>query len=160
MNHASMNDYRKVERMVKQCLRLLRHKDYELNITTKDIQDATKNLTVVSEPRGKSCASANAIIINSGSWWRKYGTHVEYKNFENDPVIGTIRGVAPDHALMALVAHEVAHYVQFRFAPRAPNAIRRFADWRKPHGNTFKHIYRHLRRDLVNPMIADVQKVA
>lgn len=154
MTHSSISDFKKVEGMVKQCLRLLRKKEYELNITTKDVREVTKHLSVIDHPKRHSCASGRSIVINVGAWWRRFGHHPEYKSFESDPVIGSLQGVDPEHALFAVVAHEVAHYVQFRFAPDAPRAEARFADWGKPHGNTFKVIYRHLRKDLVNPVLA------
>ena len=156
LNHASINDYHKVVQMVKRCLSLLKNSDYEMNITTKDIHQAIEKLSVVDTPKGRSCAGTFGILINVGSWWGKQGHFPEYASFAKDPVIGSLRSVTPDLALLALVAHEVAHYVQFRIAPNAPRAKVRFSDYRKPHGNTFKHIYRHLRRDLVNKELLNV----
>jgi len=53
--------------------------------------------------------------------------------------------------LLIIVAHEMAHYVQYRYAYRIP----RFkGKWQKPHGDAFRTIYRYLRQDLVNSSIA------
>ena len=154
LNYASLNNQKKVEGMVKLCIRLLKKKEYEMEMDSNSISFAIDRLIVIDDATKRSCANAGVILINVGAWWRKKGIHPEYKRFEKDPVIGTLRGIDPDHALMALVAHEVAHHVQFKYAPKVNRSCKnRFVDWQKPHGDTFQTIYRHLRRDLVNPMI-------
>jgi len=60
-----------------------------------------------------------------------------------------VGGITENH-LMVTVAHEMAHYVQYRYAQRVP----RFkGKWQKPHGEAFCTIYRYLRRDLVNETV-------
>jgi hypothetical protein len=91
-----------------------------------------------------------------GYWQIGNQKHVEYKSFNNHPIIGEIECSEPFDHLMVSVAHEVAHYVQYMYAPK----VRRFKDnYRKAHGKAFKDIYGYLRRDLVNPIInAKVEK--
>lgn len=71
----------------------------------------------------------------------------QYANFADDPIIGNIKVNNFSEHLMIMVAHEVSHHVQYKYAPK----VKRFKDnYRKPHGDCFKMIYRYLRRDLIN----------
>lgn len=161
-NIASYNNHKKVEKMVRRILRHLRKKEYELNLPKNAADVAVEALCVIDEPMARSVAGAALIMINVGGWNLKFGQFSEYKRYAADPVIGSLKKVSPDHALMALVAHEVSHHIQFRYARSVHmNSYerRRFADWTKPHGQTFQDIYRMIRRDLINPMISQKETI-
>lgn len=155
-NTASINNHKKVEKMIRRIIRHLRKKEYELNLPKNAADIACEALYTIDEPFARSCASARLIMINVGGVNIPRGYFNEYKRYAKDPVIGSISKADPDLILMALVAHEISHHIQFRYAPAVHrNSVgnRRFVDWLKPHGQTFQDIYRMIRRDLLNPMI-------
>lgn len=140
-----------VEKYVRLCMRTLKKSKYELNMPNGCIDMAVKVLEVkhTNTARG-GCAGAHVIRINLNGWNLHQKIFREYDSYKEDPVIGSREVWDAHDNLLLLVAHEVAHHVQYRHAPR----VARFkATYRKPHGDTFKAIYRYLRKDLVNPMI-------
>tara|TARA_R110000823_G_scaffold215339_2_gene344992 strand:- start:3254 stop:4342 length:1089 start_codon:yes stop_codon:yes gene_type:complete len=136
----------------------LKKKEYELNITTADVDKAVAVTRIVNK-------SANATYVKHGrnntvsamQFNLSYYQHIdeehyqrEYKNFDSDPQIGGRKCLNLNHAFLMTVSHEVSHLVQRIQAPK----IKRFAKTHsKSHGDCFKAIYRYLRRDLVNPII-------
>jgi hypothetical protein len=75
----------------------------------------------------------------------------EYRAFQNDKRISDIQYAEPTTCLLADVAHEIAHYVQYNHAMY----VRRFMKtYEKSHGECFKDLYRYLRVALVNPLVA------
>ena len=148
--NVTAEEAKKVEKLVRKCVRHLKKKEYELNLPKGCIERAVKCLEVKKVRRATNHAGANIISMNLGYWQIGNRFHIEYASFNNDPVIGKIQVVDNDDHLLVSVAHEVAHHIQFLYAPR----VQRFKqNWRKPHGDCFKMIYRYLRRDLVNPEI-------
>ena len=79
------------------------------------------------------------------------GRFREYKAFEKDKVIGTLPIATWQDGLLVLTAHEFSHYVQHVACPKEKRFTREC--WLKPHGRAFKTIYRHLRREIVNPKV-------
>ena len=76
--------------------------------------------------------------------------HREYKAFNANPVIGGIQVNDDFDHLTVMVAHEVAHHIQYRYC----RYVKRFRQtYRKPHGKCFQAIYAYLRRDMVNKVI-------
>lgn len=74
----------------------------------------------------------------------------EYPSFKKDYRIYGFDYALPSTCLLALVAHEVAHYVQCNKA----KYLYRYRDThKKSHGECFQEIYRWLRVALVNPLI-------
>ena len=143
------DSHKKVEKMVRQCVKFLKKKEYELNLPPTAIETALAGL-IVSEKSNKNWASAHEIHIGLNRWDFHTKNYTEYASFAKDKVIGNITVTDFDDHLMLTVAHEVAHFIQFRYAPY----VSRFKfNWRKPHGDVFKQIYRYLRKDLVNPMV-------
>jgi hypothetical protein len=141
---------KEVEELVKQCMRLLRKKEYELNMPTNCWQKALDVLEIKNRKNSPSRAGAHAIQINLGYWQFGNQYHTEYKRFNEDPCIGKIKVTSRHDHLMVMIAHEIAHHVQYRYCPR----VNRFkGKWSKPHGDCFQTIYMYLRRDLVNPTI-------
>jgi hypothetical protein len=141
---------KKVERMVRRCIRHLRKKEYELNLPQCAADDAIRCLEVKKIAGTPSRAGAYLIRINLGYWQFGNSYHTEYKAYNADPTIGAIQVEDDDDHLMIMVAHEVAHHIQYRYGHR----INRFRyNYRKPHGDCFRQIYRYLRKDLVNPGI-------
>lgn len=140
-----------VEKMVKQCIRHLRKKKYELNIPKSALEDCILDLNVYKRKRGLSSAGFREININVNCWQFNNNGWCEYKAFHDDPVIGYIEVNDNLDILLCLVAHEVSHYVQYTYRNWFPEYLKK--DYRKPHGRTFQKIYRYLRADLVNPTI-------
>lgn len=142
-------EYRKIEQMVKRCMRLLRKKEYELELPTNCPDIAAKVLEVRKTMGYRSRAGAHVIKINIAY---PYLTFHEYKAFKDHPTIGSIQCNDWEDVMQVLVAHEVSHHVQYRYCWR----VKRFRqNYVKPHGECFKQIYSYLRRDLVNPMIKE-----
>jgi len=140
---------RKIEQMVKKCMRLLRKKEYELDLPKECADIAARVLEVRNTPGYRSRAAAHVIKINIAYFYLRFQ---EYKAFQNHPTIGSIQCTDWEDVMWVLVAHEVAHHVQMRYCPR----VARFKhNWRKPHGDCFRQVYGYLRRDLVNPMIKE-----
>ena len=78
---------------------------------------------------------------------------LEYPAFANDPVIGSRHAITPVLVVAGTIAHEVSHFVQYRYGPDTRWLHKRY---RKPHGEGFRDIYRILRSKVVNPHIQDV----
>jgi hypothetical protein len=131
-----------VVKMARRCMRELSKKEYELGKFDRPLHIDVKH-------KGqRSYGGKRRISIDLWEIRRNYTTALEYKSYADDPVIGTIKNCTPELALFATVAHEIAHHVQYAYCPR----IRRFdGQWRKPHGDAFKRIYRYLRQSLINP---------
>jgi hypothetical protein len=142
-----------IKKMVRKCMNHLKKKEYELNITSKDVDRAVAVTKIVNSTRsGSTKAGADRILINLSYWQHldEEHFHTEYKSYNNDPQIGGRKCLKLDHAYLMSVSHEVSHHVQFARA----KYVKRFkTTYRKPHGDCFKAIYRYLRRDLVNPII-------
>ena len=153
-NHVNRADARDVATKVKRCIRQLRLKQYELDMPADAGTIALRYLKVRDTPGIRSRAGASNITINLGCWQRGNRFWTEYKRFNNDPTIGSIRISDADDALWCLVAHEVSHHVQYRYCPRVARFRRNGSKpYDKPHGYCFQDVYRYLRRDLINPMI-------
>lgn len=160
MTH-TLGQQKQIISLVRLCMRTLKKKEYELNLPNGCIQEAIDCLIVTNKATGRSFAGSKVISINVGSLQYRFDHHIEYDSFNNDPVIGKIRVSGKDDHLLCIVAHEVAHHVQFKFWNRSK--ILSTKNWRKPHGEVFKLLYRHLRKDLVNPIInqnTSLQKAA
>ena len=151
-SNVTKEDAKTIEEMVKQCLRLLRKKEYELYLPKKTlIPDAIDCLSIRNTPGVVSRAGRNTIKINIGSWQVGNTHYQEYKAFATHPTIGSIKTNSKYDSWFVIVAHEMSHYIQYTYAP---NVIRFMDSYAKPHGNCFKAIYTYLRRDLVNPVLA------
>lgn len=150
---ADKGEAKRVEHMVKRCVRLLRKKEYELNLPTNSPDIAAEVLRVKRIQRaGATYGGRRVIQINLNYW--QVGRHIfnEYAAFNDHPTIGKIEVASKDEALWIIVAHEVAHHVQYMYCPR----VKRFkSTYKKPHGKCFRDVYAYLRRDLINPMIKE-----
>lgn len=150
--NVSKEEAKKVEALVRKCMRHLKKKEYELDLPNGCADAAVKVLKVKKIPRAPSLAGSSAIIINLGYWQFGNSHHTEYKSFNEDPIIGKIEVSSNDDHLLITVAHEVAHFVQYKYCYR----VKRFRqNYSKPHGDCFKTLYRYLRRDLVNPIVKE-----
>ena len=142
-----------IKKMVRKCMNHLKKKEYELNITSKDVDRAVAVTNIVNyKSAGATKAGARDIQINLSYWQHldEEHNHREYKSYDNDPQIGGRACLNLDHAYLMSVSHEVSHHVQYA---KAKHVSRFKTTYRKPHGDCFKAIYRYLRRDLVNPII-------
>jgi hypothetical protein len=146
-----------IKKMVRKCMNHLKKKEYELNITTADVDKAVRLTRIVNKSSNATYVHhfgtrVTAIQINLSYYQHVNEEHYhrEYKSFDNDPHIGGKKCLNLDHAYLMSVSHEVSHFIQFNNAPR----VKRFAkNYKKSHGDCFKAVYRYLRRDLVNPII-------
>lgn len=148
------NDKVKVERMVRKCMNVLKKKEYELDLTKADVDRAVRVTRLVDKGwcNGATYGGRNVIQINLSYWQHSDKPHYEreYKAYDSDKVIGGRQVRNLEESLWMTVAHEVAHHVQYAQCPR----IKRFRkNYRKPHGDCFKTIYRYLRKDFINPML-------
>jgi len=145
------NKIKVTKKYIRDMVRLLSKKEYELNLPKNAKDTALKVLKFVHNPNHRSRAGAHVIKINLGAWWH-YGRpeFVEYSFFSKDPVIGTIKTHSEWDELLVLAAHELAHHIQHRYAKYLPR-YRSIND--RGHGDIFKSIYRYLRRDFVNKKI-------
>lgn len=149
---------KKVEKMVRRCLKLLKKKEYELDLPKDYLDRAVKVLQVKRTEYGRSEAGAYTIKIDLWAQdmraLHKVGMN-EYKSYADHPAIGSHKCTDWDLILLTVVAHEVSHHVQYAYGYR----IKRFKHtYEKPHGDCFKAIYAYLRRDLVNPLIKEHMK--
>ena len=146
-NNVPADVHKLVVKMAARCMRELSKKGYELPELTRSIEVRTK------KSGQASYGGAVGITIDVSEYMRGCDRLWEYKAIANDPVIGAVALAGHrDNVLFALVAHEVAHHVQRRYANSMSFAWR--VKMKKPHGDGWRMIYRWLRRELVNPAIA------
>ena len=136
---------------IKRCLREITRKDYELPV---DYGGACNDLVVTVKRAGhRSSACAKGITIDISAYTKGTSTLLEYPAFAHDPVIGSRDAITPELVLAGTIAHEISHFVQYRYGPDTRWLKKRY---RKPHGEGFRDIYRILRSQVVNPHLQDV----
>lgn len=155
--NVTAKEHNLVVKFAKKCLREICKKDYELPVT---YQEAVKGLTVRTKFK-RQCsyafASDGAIMIDIWKLRENYRRHEEYARFSKDPVIGDISDASPEMTIFAIVAHEVAHHVQYIYGPKTRWLKN---SYQKPHGKGFQAIYRILRSRVVNHLIIPKEEVA
>ena len=135
---------------IKRCLREITRKDYELPV---DYAGARSDIAVTLKQEGhRSSACAKGVNIDLTFYRRRSSTLLEYPAFAQDRVIGSRNALPPELVLAATIAHEVSHFVQYRYGPDTRWLNKRY---RKPHGEGFQEIYRILRARVVNPNFPD-----
>ena len=133
---------------IKRCLREITRKDYELPV---DYGEARNDLVVTIKRAGhRSSACAKGITIDISAYTKGSSALLEYPAFAQDPVIGSKSAITPELVLAGTIAHEVSHFVQYRYGPHTRWLRNRY---RKPHGEGFQDIYRILRSRVVNPQL-------
>jgi|TARA_R100000081_G_C4816873_1_gene175856 hypothetical protein len=156
--------------MVTQCINHLKKKKYELNIPSKVSYYNGKKMLKLSPSKfakkvlkikqsGVRCKGGKN-LIHIGLHYFQFkegpGEDIEYKSYRDDSTIGNMYCQNNYQRLLITIAHEVSHHIQYKYCPR----VDRFkTNYRKAHGECFKTIYRYLRRDLINPMIEDQNKI-
>ena len=147
-------EHKLVVKFAKQCLKEICKKQYEVEYQGKPVvyTEALKRLQVRTKYRGqRSYGSRDHICIDMQRYRQSFISFTEYRSFADDPVIGSIIDCDDRELLLkCLVAHEVAHHIQFKYGLYTRYLRNNF---HKPHGDGFKTIYRELRRTLVNPYI-------
>ena len=147
---ASAKDRELTLKWVKRCLREITRKDYELPV---DYAQARNDLVVTVKLAGhRSSACAKGITIDISAYTKGSSALLEYPAFAQDPVIGSRDAITPELVLAGTIAHEVSHFVQYRYGPNTRWLQKRY---RKPHGEGFQDIYRILRSQVVNPHLSD-----
>lgn len=133
---------------IKRCLREITRKHYELPV---DYSAAQTDITVTIKLAGhRSSACERGVTIDLTALEKSSTTLIEYPAFRNDPVIGSVEITSPELVLAGTIAHEVSHFVQYRYGPHTRWLRNRY---RKPHGEGFQDIYRILRSRVVNPQL-------
>lgn len=99
---------------------------------------------VYKDGPGINMAMYWAVPKNLGTTFRFH----EYPSFDADKYIGGFYTKNPYDKLDAILAHEVAHAVQFFSYTKTGTKC-------KPHGPVFKHYYKLLRQEFVNPRLPD-----
>ena len=137
-----------VRKMTDLCLKELSKKEHEIPAAYDEMKRACH---VHVKHRGQ-CSNGGPRDITIDLWHFRKGTSFmwEYALIAKDPVIGEMEcGDAETH-LFGLVAHEVAHHVQYRWGPHTRWLKSKY---KKPHGEGFRDIYRILRSRVVNPRV-------
>lgn len=80
----------------------------------------------------------------------------EYASFANDRYIGSQINVTWQKATATLIAHELAHAIQYYIPREQVQKVIGNVPYETGHGNYFRMIYRHLRVRLVNDVQFDV----
>lgn len=75
-------------------------------------------------------------------------TFSEYKRFAKDPVIGTFESTNWEMPLACLIAHEIAHCVQYTV--KDPEVLKELGTRSNGHGQFWKNIYAILRQEFIN----------
>jgi len=93
------------------------------------------------------------------------GFVAEYKSFNRDPEIGGASVRNAEEAIMLVIAHELAHVVQFcRDYAKRPELAGLVSDQLppndRPHGYLFQLVYRAIRRGYVNPRLGGTAEPA
>jgi len=163
------------KQMVADCMNCLANPIYDLGITSRNaaVYNALDILKIFHNKRnGEGCAGARSIQINLAGVTkyavrRKFKTEdgtvsgfVEYRAYHKDPVIGDVPDTDYWDYLFLLIAHEVAHHVQYKYSVYRGFGKKgtQFSGVRnKPHGEIFQKIYRYLRRDLVNRQLGKLE---
>lgn len=135
-----------VRKMADLCLRELAKAEHEIPATYTEMK---RECHVHVKHRGQ-CSNGGAKGITIDLWSLRKGRSWmnEYPAYSDDPVIGDMECGDVENRLLCVVAHEVAHHVQYQWGPRTRWLK---AKYRKPHGEGFRDIYRILRSRLVNP---------
>jgi len=171
--NVSREDLDLVVRMVKQCLREIAKKEYEIGnmrclrpVTYKELRENcmvyVKNIInqrsnfqregIFDGERNKITINIEELafarrVIQMGKPYQ--GNFKEYASFNKDPVIGGFSTTNPEIFILAIVAHEVAHYIQKVYGKHTSYLKNTYE---KTHGDGFKAVYRSLRRSIVNPL--------
>ena len=153
-----------VIKWTKRCLRELAKKEHELvdfHLRPQTVASLQATLMVNIKARNqRSNGGRNQITIDvrDAEIRGKRERFGEYKAYASDPVIGDITTFDQEQGIAVIVAHEVAHHVQYRYGPYTRWLKK---SYRKPHGRGFQDIYRILRSRVVNPFVEDcVQEAA
>lgn len=151
-----------IYKQVDACLREITKKEHEL-IFDEKLTDGTPLIYPVTYRMAKeNCRvriTKKGQVSNGGFHGIKIDAylidfprafHREYPRIAKDPVIGDTPMIGPELVIFCIVAHEVAHHIQRRWAMHT----RIYSNGhRKPHGQVWQDIYRILRSRVVNPLI-------
>ena len=145
-----------VAKLIKQCLREMSKKKYEIIYRTYDncpnvtYKQMLEDINIYVKKRGQRSNGGRGQITIDVSRYERCNTHlVEYKAYKDNPIIGEFDS-DPEICLLGTVAHEVAHFIQRTYGP-ATRHLKNICS--KPHGEGFQWIYAQLRREIVNPKV-------
>lgn len=136
-------EHRLVVKMALACLRELTKAEYELPAFNGTV-------TIQTKCRGQRSYGGWSGISIDISLFRLGGVFLnEYKSYQQCKVIGSAKCDTPEIRLLGVVAHEIAHHVQYRYLPSS----RLKGVYRRPHGGGFRAVYGYLRRALINDFV-------
>ena len=146
-----------IYQQVDMCLREITKKEHELILRVGDESIPVSYKTArhqcrvrVTNKGHRASGGIRGVTIDIANHNFPYAFVSEYKRIANDPVIGSTDTIGPQLTLFAVVAHEVAHHIQRRYAWMT--RIYKNGDF-KPHGQVWQDVYRILRSRVVNPRI-------
>jgi len=144
-----------VVKYARRCVAHLNKSKYELpdlRKMTLEVKTGTGNMSYGGSIYNQTTTQAHILI--GVKPLRGVNTHMqEYTSYTADPIIGSVHCIKPELKMFVIVAHEIAHAVQYTRAKKSRWAHK----MTKPHGDGFRMLYRWLRRDLVNPIIAQAK---
>lgn len=112
-----------------------------------------RRVVVTLKCRGqRSNAGADEMNLDMQRWNNSGKVMFEYKSYEHKPDIGGFYSDDPDIVQLGLVAHELAHHLQYGYLLphlRQSGKVGRYFRM-KPHGKEFQEIYRAIRQELIN----------
>lgn len=98
--------------------------------------------------RDNPCVPFMSLVLSRYVGGQAQTVYNEYKRFASDPVIGSFNATNWEMALAALIAHEIAHCVQFTV--KDPEVLKELGEPTKGHGDFWRKIYAILRQEFVN----------
>jgi len=142
-----------VLKMVKRCMTELNKPKHEIGFLKKKAFWKPLHVVIKKKSQRSYAYEDEGISIDIANYHRGGLFLNEYSAYKADPVIGERKQAAtPESVLFAVVAHEVAHHVQFAYGPYTRMySLGGQGNFQKPHGHCFQDIYRILRSTLVNP---------
>lgn len=130
-----------IKKQAAACMRELSKAEYELPELSR------WPMKVQTKHRGQSSYGGDSgITIDVRILRRGLRRFTEYRSIGKHPAIGDIPDADPEVCMFALVAHEVAHYVQHRYLDCR-------GVYERAHGRGWQTLYRRLRTALVNPLV-------
>ncbi len=140
-----------VKRLTKKCIKEIIKAKWEItgpNSKRLTMADVWDKLYLKIKCKGqRSYGGKNYVCIDISEFRKGHTFFTEYARIKSDPIIGAMEFETSEDALLALIAHEVAHMIHYNYFIYTP--------WLRggdntPHGQSWQKIYRILRRELVN----------
>jgi hypothetical protein len=146
--NVTLEEHNMVVDMAARCMKELSKREYEMPRFNRKVTVKTKYRDQ------RSYGGAEGISIDVSCLRKQRTFHREYDAYADCKLIGSYNCDDPKMVLLGIVAHEVAHHVQYRYA----KSTRFKKTWRKPHGDCFRTLYRYLRVKFINEHVYQLEK--